>query len=176
MAGINRALSINESKAKVNFSSSVKCVFISHQKNDTLYSKRIAEYIMSYNIDVYFDEYDNDLRIYRQTNNPNGVVKCIKKGINISSHMLCIISLSAMDSKWIPWELGYGNEKTIQGVLTLKGIKDEQLPHYLKTVDIIRGTKSLNIFIKNISGMSSLILESHSAPIHSLDTILDWGL
>jgi hypothetical protein len=46
MAGINRALSLNESRAKTNFSTSVKCVFISHQKDDTIYCKKIANYLM----------------------------------------------------------------------------------------------------------------------------------
>lgn len=176
MAGINRALSINESRAKVNFSANVKCVFISHQKNDTAYSKKIADYIMDSGIDVYFDEYDKDLRIYRQTNNPNGIVNCIKRGINTSSHMLCIISINTLDSKWVPWELGYGYDKTSQGVLTLKGINENQLPDYLKTTNIIRGTKSLNSFIQNIADNYSMILESHTKSLHSLDSVLDWNL
>lgn len=176
MAGINRALSINENIIKMHSISNIKCVFISHQKNDTALSKRIADYIMSYNIDVYFDEYDNDLRIYRQTNNPNGIVSCIKKGINVSTHMLCIISFSTLDSKWVPWELGYGYDKTIQGVLTLKGISENQLPDYLKTTNILRGTKSLNVFIQNVSGSSSLMMESHTKSMHSLDSVLDWNL
>lgn len=175
MAGINRALSLNENKTKFNFSANVKCVFISHQKNDTVSSKKIADYIINSGIDVYFDEYDNDLRIHRQTNNPNGVVDCIKKGINMSTHMLCIISINTLDSKWVPWELGYGNDKTSQGVLTLKGINHTQLPDYLKTTNIIRGTKSLNVFIQNITGNINVILESHSKAIHPLDTVLDWN-
>ena len=175
MAGINRALSINETKSRVNFSSNIKCVFISHQKRDTEKSKKIADYIMRSGIDVYFDEYDRDLRFYRQTNNPNGVVDCIKKGINMSTHMLCIISVNTLDSKWVPWELGYGHEKTSQGILTLKGINDNELPDYLKTTKIVRGTKSLNIFLQNISVGNNLVLENHVS-VNSLDDVLDWNL
>lgn len=176
MSGINRALLTNESKSKIYFSAQDKCVFISHQKKDTTISKKIADYIMSYNIDVYFDEYDTDLRLYRQTNNPDGVVSCIKKGINISTHMLCIISVNTLDSKWVPWELGYGYDKTTQSVLTLKGIVDNQLPDYLKTTNILRGTKTLNTFIQNVSGHPYLIIENYTKPMHTLDNILDWSL
>jgi hypothetical protein len=181
MAGINRALSLNESRAKTNFSTSVKCVFISHQKDDTIYCKKIANYLMDAGIDVYFDEFDNDLKFYRQTNNPNGIVLSIKKGINISSHMLCVISPKTLFSKWVPWEIGYGHESTIQGAITIKGIKDEDLPDYLKTTNMLRGTKSLNNFIQNVTGKSEYILENYNlikkytTLSHPLDDVLDWN-
>ena len=39
MAGINRALHLNESKSKENLLGGVKCVFISHHKSDLEYSE-----------------------------------------------------------------------------------------------------------------------------------------
>lgn len=182
MAGLNRALSLDESLIKSHIANKVKCVFISHQKDDSEKCRLIARYIMNANIDVYFDEHDNDLKNYRQTNNPEGVVNSIKAGINKSSHMLCVISPNTIYSRWGPWEIGYGYENTIIGALTLKGINQTDLPDYLKTVHLLRGTKSLNEFIVELTGLTQFILEirnfseSYSKPNHSLDNVLDWAL
>src|SRR5438445_7080277 len=106
MAGINRASNIlNESLIKARIKGSVKCVFISHQKEDSAKCKKVADYIMAAGIDVYFDEYDRYLKIHRQTKDPNGIVQSIKVGINSSSHMLCAISPNTLNSKWVPWEV-----------------------------------------------------------------------
>lgn len=182
MAGINRALATNEFKSTVNLGLNVKCVFISHQKSDTEYCKKIADYLINAGVDVYFDEYDKDLKLHRQTNNPLGVVDSIKKGIKMSSHMLCVISKNTLYSKWVPWEIGYGNDKTIQGALTIKGITSTELPDYLKTVHLVRGIKSLNNLIIQITGQSEYILENQSrikkfsSFYHPLSTILENNL
>lgn len=182
MLGINRALDINEFKSVVNLGLKVKCVFISHQKSDTEYCKKIADYLIKAGIDVYFDEYDRDLKFHRQTNNPTGVVYSIKKGIRMSSHMLCVISKNTLYSKWVPWEIGYGNDKTIQGAITIKGITSTELPDYLKTVHMVRGIKSLNELIIQITGQSEYILENqsriktYSSFYHPLSTILENNL
>ncbi|HLO72792.1 MAG TPA: toll/interleukin-1 receptor domain-containing protein [Flavobacterium sp.] len=182
MIGINRALTLNEFKANLNLNLNVKCVFISHQKADTEYCKKIADYLINAGIDVYFDEYDKDLKFYRQTNNPTGVVDSIKKGIKMSSHMLCVISKDTLYSKWVPWEIGYGNDKTIQGAITIQGITSSELPDYLKTVQVVRGIKSFNSLITQITGQSEYILENqrkiktYSSFYHPLATILENNL
>lgn len=160
----------------------IKCVFISHQKADATICRHIADYIKEAGIDVYFDEYDKDLKIYRQSNNAKGVVDSIRKGIQQSSHMLCVISPNTMHSKWVPWEVGYGYDKTTLAALTLKGITDEQLPEYLKTVQLVRGTKTLNDYVSNLAGeykekmFSSKRLINESTSVHPLDNYLDWNL
>ncbi|HBY69330.1 MAG TPA: hypothetical protein DEG69_17215, partial [Flavobacteriaceae bacterium] len=136
MAGINRAHKLNESTAKVNLSIGKKCVFISHHRSDLDDCKKIADYFMKADIDVYLGEYDYDLKEQVQRKNPKGVVSCIRKGINNSSHMLCVLSSQTIYSKWVPWEIGYGYDKTDLGAITLKGIANSSLPDYLKTVKL----------------------------------------
>ena len=57
-----------------------------------------------------------------------------------------------------------------------------ELPEYLQVVPVLRGTKSLNIYIANAIGKveDSLIREqrifSASALNHPLDNVLDWQL
>lgn len=160
----------------------IKCVFISHQKADATICKHIADYLIKAGIDVYFDEYDNDLKDYNQRNNPSGVVNSIKKGIQQSTHMLCVISPNTLYSKWVPWEIGYGYDKTQVAALTLKGIQNEQLPDYLKTVTLVRGTRTLNDYISKLVGESKSImfssqrLISDSLYYHPLDIYLDKNL
>jgi len=180
MAGINRSLKGNLNLSETRKYIGVKCVFISHQKSDKEICKKIADYLLAADIDVYFDEYDESLKSYRQSNRPAGVVDSIKEGINKSSHMLIVVSPNTLDSKWVPWEVGYAYDNTVLSVLTLKGIQDNHLEDYLKTVPIIRGTKSLNVYISTIANISVPLLESskrlmNHAISHPLDNYLDWN-
>lgn len=181
MLGVNRK-SINEQTASYRKQWGFKCVFISHQKADAKICKHIADYLIKAGIDIYFDEYDLDLKEYYQNNNPQGVVNSIKKGIQQSTHMLCVISPNTLYSKWVPWEIGYGYDKTQVAALTLKGIQNEQLPDYLKTVTLIRGTRTLNDYISNLTGeykekmFSSNRIINESTMSHPLDNYLDWSL
>lgn len=180
MNGYNRK-SLSENTIYARKSLGQKCIFLSHQKNDAAVCKHIADYLMKSGVDVYFDEYDNDLKIYRQENRPEGVVDSIKKGIQNSTHMLCVVSPNTLFSKWVPWEVGYGYDKLSLSVLTLKGIKDEQLTEYLQTVPIIRGTKSLNEYLSSIAGeyktkMFDSMRLINECQAHPLDNYLDWNL
>lgn len=181
MAGVNRASDLYRNLSETRKNRGIECVFLSHQQRDKNICREIANYIRAANIDVYFDEDDKDLKLYRQENNPSGVVESIKKGINNSSHMLVIISPNTLVSKWVPWEVGYGYDKTDLGILTIKGISDEALPDYLKTTAIIRGTKSLNSYLAKIARQLQIIMESadlvksHTMSQHPLDNFLDWN-
>jgi hypothetical protein len=181
MAGINRAAKNFRMFSESRKTTGVKCIFLSHQQKDKEVCRKIADYLIAADIDVYFDEDDDDLKVYRQTNRPQGVVDGIRKGINNSSHMLVVVSPNTIYSSWVPWEIGYGYDNTQLGVLTLKGIKDESLPDYLKTSPIIRGTKSLNEYIAKITNNTQSIMEnrdlvkSHTMSAHPLDNYLDWN-
>lgn len=181
MAGINRAAknfrTFSESRKMIG----VQCVFLCHQQNDKDVCRKISDYLLAADIDVYFDEDDTDLKYYRQANRPQGVVDSIRAGINNSSHMLVVVSTNTIHSKWVPWEIGYGYDSTDLGVLTLKGIKNEDLPDYLKTTLIIRGTQSLNTYLAKITGKVQSVMESvrliksYATLSHPLDNYLDWN-
>jgi hypothetical protein len=182
MAGINRAVNRVRNFSESISNRQVECIFLSHQKKDRDVVEKISKYLIAANIDIYFDENDEDLKFYRQEKNPQGVVNSIKKGINNSSHMLCIVSPNTIMSRWVPWEVGYGFDKTDLAVLTLKGIEENGLPDYLKTTAIVRGTKSLNEYLANITGLSQSLMESksliksYSQSYHPLDNYLDFNL
>lgn len=149
-------------------------VFISHQKKDRDEAKTIADYLKGIGISVYFDEYDRELQI---ATSPKAVVNAIKKGINNSTHMLCLISKNTLYSKWVPFEVGYGYDKTDLATLTLKGIKNSDLPDYIKVAPIIRDIYDINKFIDD-KFKKKYILESknfsdYNSSYHPLNSVMD---
>jgi hypothetical protein len=147
----------------------VKCVFISYQKDDKDAALKVAEYFEKADIDVYIDLYDADLKSSIQENNPKEVTNLILKGIKNSSHMLVIVSPNTVQSNWVPFEIGYGYDKTDLGVLCLRGISKNALPEYIRTVPIVRDIYDLNNYIPRVLGrdktmmiQNKLILEESS--------------
>ena len=171
---------LNESTAQEKKRLGQKCIFISHQKSDTEACSIIADYLIKAGVDIYFDEYDVDLKIYRESNNPKGVTDSIRKGINLSTHMLCVISPRTLTSSWVPFEVGYGFDKTKLGVLTLKGISQNTLPDYVKTAElIVRDIYDVNQLISNLRNiekewlMESRSIKNYSATAHPLSNYMD---
>lgn len=146
-----------DSRNKV-LSLGIKCVFISHQQKDKDAAKKIADYLIKTGVDVYFDAYDGDLRIHHQSNNAKAVTDSIRKGINNSSHMLVLVSPNTLYSSWVPFEIGYGYDKTELFVLCLKGIPKGGLPEYARTATIVRDIYDLNNLISRISKINKEIL------------------
>lgn len=146
-----------ESRSKV-LSLGVKCIFISHQQRDKDAAKKIADYLIEAGIDVYFDAYDGDLRIHHQSNDAKAVTDSIRKGINNSSHMLVLVSPNTLYSTWVPFEIGYGYDKTDLFVLCLKGIPKGGLPEYVRSATIVRDIHDLNNLISRVSKIDKEIL------------------
>lgn len=180
MAGLNRFYYPTKYTSRTHVVSlGIKCVFISHQKADKDAARKVVDYLKEAGIDVYFDEYDIELRIHHQANNPKAVTDAIRKGINNSSHMLAIVSPNTLTSSWVPFEIGYGFDKTDLGVLCLKGIPKGKLPEYVRTAPIIRDIYDLNKLISTLSGSSENILvearkiKNHGDYYNPLITVMD---
>ena len=101
------------------------CIFISYQRDDEKFASDVSDYILSKQIDVYFDKNDSDLKFFNQERDPQKVVNCICNGLNLSDYMLVIISPSTYKSHWVPFEVGYAydNKKERMKILRHKGIK-----------------------------------------------------
>lgn len=169
MTGLNRYYYPTKYRSRAEVVAlGVKCVFISYQKKDRDSAIKVAEYLQNAGIDVYIDVYDTDLRIQHQAGNPAAVTQAICNGINNSSHMLVVVSPDTMYSTWVPFEIGYGYDKTELGVLCLLGIPAGKLPEYVRTSRVIRDIYDLNNLIENISGRNKEILLESKA-------ISDWG-
>jgi hypothetical protein len=172
------------------------CVFLSHKKEDKSECRKIAEYLKEAEIDYYLDELDKDLQQAAAQGNSELITESIKKSIRESTHMLVVLSEKTYKSQWVPFEIGYGHsailDKDLQegikdnriklAVLTLKDIAENSLPDFLQVAYIIRGTKSLNEYISEITNRleKSLIEEkrlfSNNEMRHPLDEVLNWRL
>ncbi|MFN8323969.1 MAG: toll/interleukin-1 receptor domain-containing protein [Chitinophagales bacterium] len=157
----------------------VKCVFLSYQKNDLDAAVKVAEYLQNANIDVYFDRYDSDLKHHHQNGNPKEVTKAICNGINNSSHMLALVSPGTMYSTWVPFEIGFGYDKTDLSVLCLKGIPKGKLPEYVRAAPIVRDIYDLNLFVERLTGRKKELLfetknlSDHSSYYNPLSNVMD---
>lgn len=150
-------------------------VFISHQKRDKESTKTITEYSKEIGVKVYFDEYDRELQ--RRMTTQKAVVNALKKEISNSTHILYFISQNALYSKWVPFEVGYEYNKTNLATLTLKGIKNSDLPDYIKVAPIMPHIYDINEFIEN-KFQKKYILESrnfsdYKSTYHPLSGMMD---
>jgi hypothetical protein len=166
------------------------CVFLSHKKEDKPACRKIAKYLSQAQIDYYLDEEDRLLQQAVGTEDAQKITESIKKGISESSHMLVVVSEKTYQSQWVPFEIGYGHSSLVDGtndklklsILTLKDLSEKDLPSFMQISNIIRGTKSLNKYISEISDRleKSMINETklfaHSTSNHPLDNVLNWKL
>lgn len=158
MSGYNRITFKEYYSRKEFLEQNVKCIFISYQRADKKEAKKIAHYLISAGVTVYFDEYDKNLKLSYQTNSPTKVTDALCVGVNNSSHMLVVVSKSTLFSQWVPFEIGYGYDKTDLAVITLKGIPKGGLPEYIRYAKIIRDIYDLNLQIGSIRRVGSEIL------------------
>ena len=180
MTALNRYYWPTKFESRNSFiNQNVKCVFISYQNSDKAEAKKVADYLISADINVYFDEYDGDLKNSNQNSSPNKVTDSLCKGINNSSHMLVVVSPTTMKSNWVPFEIGYGYDKTELSVIKIRVFTFDSLPEYLQTVYVIRNIWRLNGLIGELKGTSrKLLLESNSIKeynnyYHPLNRVMD---
>ena len=157
----------------------IKCIFISYQQKDKNEATEIADHFLASGIQVYFDRYDGDLKIHHQSNDAKRVTDAIRTGINNSSHMLIVVSPATLFSTWVPFEIGYGYDRTQLFTLCLKGIPPGTLPEYIRTTTIIRDLYDLNILVERMTGLTSTQLNEskkyspYNSSKHPLRDIMD---
>lgn len=188
MPGINRANKAAFKKSAFeNASAHVlkPCIFLSHISIDKQAAIEIGAYITSNcDIDIYLDIYDTELQRAVIYGDNDAITRYIENGLNGCSHVVCILSNNTKQSWWVPYEIGFSKQaKKDISTLSLKDIDD--LPSYLKICRSIKGTKSLNDYLKeiNTSLKKSMLFEnasesliSHTQQNHPLDAYLKWKL
>lgn len=166
MSGLNRAQSTYSMMSLLErweHKAPRKCVFLSHHQSDKEYCRHVADYINELDVDVYFDEDDEQLEQCRLAGDPDGVTSCIKAGIDRSDYMLCVVSTRTRLSSWVPFELGYGfgRGRTELGILTLIGVDKKDLPDYARTSNfILDDLSNLNSFLASRAPSARVLLES----------------
>lgn len=156
-------------------STNVICVFISYQQRDKEQAEKIADYIQNAGVDVYIDKYDAELKVHHQNKDPKKVTEAICRGINNSSHMLVIVSPNTVYSTWVPFEIGYGFDKTDLAVLCLKGIPKGGLPEYIRTAPVIRDFVDLNVKLGSLTARykENLLEKGTSSEYSSINPVYE---
>lgn len=176
MAGNNRALSSISKKFAIYENAEMrnksrKCIFISHKYEDKSKAKIIGDYLMQkLNLDIYFDENDEDLQDAVKKNDDKRIALAINKGIEESTHILCLVSDATKSSWWVPYEIGYAKKNGADiATLKLKGIPS--VPSYLKIETTLNSYIDFTNYYSRIA--NSKIIYSENSTFDSLKNILD---
>jgi hypothetical protein len=143
MAGAN--LYYAPAEARKTFSSSFAgpCVFISHRKIDLAAAKGIAQFLqIDVGVNIYFDANDASLGVAAASGDDRRIVECLERGIEVSTHLIGVLSSATRDSWWVPFEIGSARRKGAKiGYALLEGV--DNLPSYLRISRLIASEKEL---------------------------------
>ncbi len=177
MAGKNRAFlsRVTASFAENEVRKSQRpCIFLSHISIDKQTAKAIGDYIMENgDIDIYLDIYDEKLQQAVNMGNSFMITQFIEKGLEQSTHIMCLVSKSTVQSWWVPYEVGF-SKRAHKEISTL-ALKDaEYLPEYLSIGTILLGIKSLNEYLQKVANSKSLTGSHYHAIYAKLMSYTEW--
>lgn len=112
------------------------CVFISHRKTDKQLAAGVAAFLLKAGLDIYYDEYDSQLQAAHAAGRDEEVVRCIDRGLLVSTHLLGLISKTTAGSWWVPYEIG-GARAQQKEAAHLIGADVQELPEYIKVGTVI---------------------------------------
>lgn len=199
MPGRNRYLEVQsqyrnlheafEKRETINFAMASKkppepCVFLSHRSTDKDAVRKIGDYILSKDIDIYLDVDDPNLQRADRDSDHKAVTAAIELGISKSSDLLAYLTPNTATSPWVPYEIGFakrhGNE-----LAAMKSKDLTVLPSYLVIVRQITGIETLDAYLKEIlqrpspgrltnfsSAYARLMMFESNASAHPLAPIL----
>lgn len=98
-------------------------VFLSHSSKDAARILGVVQFLRDYGVNVYIDKLDDALP--KKTSPETGAR--LKQRIGECRKFIVLVSENSKESKWIPWELGIGDEKkTIRNVALLPTVETSQ--------------------------------------------------
>lgn len=161
MSGINIA---NEKSICYELAKSARdnhekvCVFISYKKDDIEFAEIISKYLMNSGINIYFDQRDEILQEAVSKENDQLIVDSIKRGLAVSSHLICLISDTTKLSWWVPYEIGFAEKDNVKiASVKLKGVED--IPSFLKINDVLNNVEEFIKYVQQISIYGNLFAE-----------------
>ena len=136
-----------------------RCVFISHKKEDQDAAIAIGSYLTdTVGVNIYLDTQDCVLEEAVSSENDLLIVESIKRGLQCSSDLLCLISDKTKLSWWVPYEIGFADKQNINiAVLKLKDIED--IPSYLKIKKTLLNTEDFLQYISQLGPYGSIMRE-----------------
>jgi len=150
---------LEEWERRVRIQQDKRCVFISHKKEDEDAAIAIGSYLTDVvGINIYLDVKDCILSEAVSAENDQKIVESIKRGLDYSTHLLCLISDKTKLSWWVPYEIGYADRQSIDvSVLKLKDVDD--IPSYLKIKRTLYNKEDFLRYISALGPYGSLFAE-----------------
>lgn len=109
LRGFATSFTLNESASRVMKSESAAraSIFLSHSHKDKDLAKGLKNHLASFGVGIYIDLEDSDMpgSTSRQT------AERIKIKISRLDYFLILATKNAMESKWVPWEIGIADGK-----------------------------------------------------------------
>lgn len=98
-------------------------VFLSHSSKDEARILGVIQFLRDYGVNVYIDKLDDALP--KKTSPQTGAR--LKQRIGECRKFIVLVSANSKESKWIPWELGIGDEKkTTKNIALLPAVESDQ--------------------------------------------------
>ncbi len=98
-------------------------VFLSHSSKDINDLPAVINFLEHFDVKVYVDK--DDYELPKKTTAETG--QRIKRRIAECKKFIVLVSNNSKDSKWIPWELGIGDEKKrVENIALLPKVDDAQ--------------------------------------------------
>jgi len=153
MRGVNLYEYTVEARKSLSFPSGGPCVFISHRKTDLEAAKAIARFLQyDVGVNIYFDEHDAALGAAAISGDDKKIVECLERGIEVSSHLLGLLSTATKDSWWVPFEIGSARRKRAHiGYILLNDV--DNLPSYLKIARLVASERELKDWARELKNI-----------------------
>ncbi|MSM38680.1 MAG: TIR domain-containing protein [Geobacter sp.] len=109
LKGFASSYTLNKSASQVFESASTAktTMFLSHSHKDKELAKGLKNHLKSFGVNIYIDIEDSDMP--GSTNRETA--ERIKGAITRLHYFLILATRNAMDSKWVPWEIGVADGK-----------------------------------------------------------------
>ena len=130
-------------------------VFISHQRKDAEWARRISSRLRDYGLESYLDVIDSAL----QKDGPE-LSDYLREQMTKCTQLLAVVSSSTNESWWVPWEVGVASEKDF--LIATFIVESTQMPSYLKKWPYLRTMQDVGEYAKQSLSVSTRIRTAYS--------------
>ena len=147
-----------------------KCVFVSHQRADTVNGCRIACLAEHHQLDYWLDVHDPTLGFANQlpANDPRRsalIAAIIEIALLNSSHVIALHTVNSLSSRWVPYELGRAKARKITSLQSAgwfeKGQTVSTCGDYVQLAVMTRSEPEVAQWLHIVSGGVSYVVPAN---------------